>query len=100
MHSLDGAVRAKAAGADFVTFGPVFETPSKAAFGPPQGLHALNVVTSKMQIPVLAIGGITPENAALCLENGASGVALISAIVGAESIADRVAAFKAVLGEL
>ncbi len=74
-HSLERAAEAGEAGADFVLFGPVFPTPSKAKFGEPQGLDALSVVTRDAGVPVFAIGGITPENAHLCLEKGAAGVA-------------------------
>ncbi len=63
-HSLESAREARDGGADFVVFGPVFETESKRAFGPPQGLEKLREVTTALQgFPVLAIGGITLDNA-------------------------------------
>jgi thiamine-phosphate pyrophosphorylase len=77
VHSLDSALAAEAAGADYVNFGPVFATPSKLAFGPPQGLERLAAVCHSVSIPVLAIGGITPENAQECYARGASGIAAI-----------------------
>lgn len=78
-HSLDEARRARDGGADFVVFGPVFETESKRAFGPPQGLEKLQRVTSELQgFPVLAIGGVTLDNAESCYAAGASGFAGIS----------------------
>lgn len=76
-HSLEGAEAAEKDGADYVFFGPVFTTPSKAEFGPPQGIRRLEAVTSTVKIPVLAIGGITAENAGECLAAGAAGVAAI-----------------------
>jgi thiamine-phosphate pyrophosphorylase len=77
-HSLDEARAAQLAGADFVVFGPIFETESKRAYGEPQGLEKLAEVAVELQpLPVIAIGGITPENGAHCLVNGASGVAAI-----------------------
>jgi thiamine-phosphate pyrophosphorylase len=76
-HSLEAARSAAAAGADYIFFGPVFPTPSKAAFGPPQGLNQLTKVCDTIKIPVLAIGGITLENAPACLSAGASGIAAI-----------------------
>jgi thiamine-phosphate pyrophosphorylase len=77
-HSLDEAHAARAGGADFVVFGPVFETESKLAFGAPQGLSRLEEVTSELRgFPVVAIGGITLENAGACFKAGASGVAAI-----------------------
>ena len=76
-HSLEGVVRAAREGADYVFFGPVFATPSKAAFGEPQGLARLEAVCRAAPLPVLAIGGITTKNAATCIGVGASGVAAI-----------------------
>ena len=76
-HSLDSARAAAAAGADYIFFGPVFATPSKAAYGAPQGLAALHGVCASVAIPVLAIGGVTVENASSCLTAGASGIAAI-----------------------
>lgn len=85
-HSLDEAWRARDEGADFVVFGPVFQTESKRAFGPPQGLKKLQLVASELQgFPVLAIGGVTVDNAEKCLAAGASGVAGISWFSGLES---------------
>ena len=76
-HSAETARRAAQEGADYIFFGPVFATPSKAAFGSPQGLEQLAEVCRSVTIPVLAIGGITTENARACLESGASGIAAI-----------------------
>jgi thiamine-phosphate pyrophosphorylase len=76
-HSLEAAVEAAAGGADYVFFGPVFVTPSKRAFGAPQGLQKLSQVCGAVSIPVLAIGGITAQNAVSCGQAGASGIAAI-----------------------
>jgi thiamine-phosphate pyrophosphorylase len=76
-HSLEGAKAAECEGADYLFFGPVFPTPSKDPFGPPQGLDRLAEVCRGVQIPVLAIGGITQENIPDCLASGASGIAAI-----------------------
>jgi len=99
-HSLERAQRAQRDGADFITFGPVFTTPSKKVFGPPQGLQALKNVAGAVTIPVLAIGGITPERTAHCLDHGASGVALISSILALDDIARAVDRFAEVMGSL
>ena len=76
-HSLDGARAAERAGADYIFFGPVFATPSKAAYGPPQGWERLREVCASVKIPVLAIGGVTSENTRACLDAGAAGIAAI-----------------------
>ena len=76
-HSLEAATAAASGGADYLFFGPIFATPSKAAFGAPQGLERLAEVYRAVAIPVLAIGGITLANAADCLAAGASGIAAI-----------------------
>jgi thiamine-phosphate pyrophosphorylase len=76
-HSLKAAQFAARAGADYIFFGPVCATPSKAAFGRPQGLQRLAEVCRAVDIPVLAIGGITVENAAQCLAIGVAGIAAI-----------------------
>jgi len=76
-HSLQAARAAASGGADYLFFGPVFATPSKAAFGVPQGLERLAEICRAVPVPVLAIGGITLENAPDCLAAGASGIAAI-----------------------
>jgi thiamine-phosphate pyrophosphorylase len=82
-HSVEEARRAAAEGADFVVFGPVFETPSKVAYGPPQGLQHLAAVVSQVHIPVVAIGGINVTNLPQVLHTGAYGVAMIRAVLAA-----------------
>lgn len=72
-HSIEEAVTAEKAMADFIVFGPVFDTPGKAA----AGLAALRSVTSAVSIPVLAIGGMNEERAILAIESGAAGFAAI-----------------------
>ena len=76
-HSLAAALSAEKAGADYLVFGPVYATPSKAQYGPPQGIERLREVCHAVSLPVLAIGGITVENARACLEAGAAGIAAI-----------------------
>jgi thiamine-phosphate pyrophosphorylase len=76
-HSLEAAQEAEHDGADYIFFGPVFATPSKETFGPPQGVARLEQVCRAVSIPVLAIGGIAEETVAACLAAGASGVAAI-----------------------
>ena len=88
-HSFEEADEAEKQGADYITFGPVFETASKMMYGKPLGLDALRGVCGKIKIPVFGIGGIKKDNVSGVLNSGAAGVALISGIL-AES--DRAAA--------
>lgn len=83
-HSLKEAQEAEQAGADFILFGPVYFTPSKAAYGKPQGTAALKEVVEKISLPVYAIGGIKPGNIEEVRRTGIRGVALISAVLSAE----------------
>jgi len=82
-HSLEEAKEAERGGADFILFGPVYFTPSKASYGAPQGLEALKKIVEKISLPVYAIGGIKPENIEDVRSMGVRGVALISAIMSA-----------------
>jgi thiamine-phosphate pyrophosphorylase len=82
-HSAAEVERARHDGCDFVLFGPVYETPSKAAFGPPQGIDALRVA-ARFAIPVYAVGGVTAKNASAVFQAGAHGVAVIREAMAAE----------------
>jgi thiamine-phosphate pyrophosphorylase len=86
-HSLEEARAARAGGADFVVFGPVFETESKRAYGEPQGLSKLAEVARELgQFPVVAIGGITLDNVDACFEAGARGIAAIRLLNDIENL--------------
>ncbi|MEZ4651077.1 MAG: thiamine phosphate synthase [Candidatus Eisenbacteria bacterium] len=96
-HSLDAALRAEAEGADYVVFGPIFDTPSKRAYGAPLGLDALREAAQELAIPVLAIGGIGLDEIPSCLASGAHGVAMIRALWSAD---DRPATLARLLAEI
>jgi thiamine-phosphate pyrophosphorylase len=76
-HSLDDARRAESAGANYLFFGPVFETPAKKQFGAPQGVEKLAEVCRSVRIPVIAIGGMSGDRSFECLRAGAAGIAAI-----------------------
>ena len=80
-HDLQELQIAESDGADFIVFGPVFESPGK---GPPVGLERLREAVRSVRIPVYALGGVTEENAPLCIEAGAYGIAGIRFFSGSE----------------
>ncbi|HVG19613.1 MAG TPA: thiamine phosphate synthase [Blastocatellia bacterium] len=85
-HNIEEADAAEGGGADFIVFGPVFETESKKAYGPPVGLGALRAAALRSQIPVLALGGIKETNFQYALGAGAAGVAAISLFTEADDL--------------
>lgn len=97
VHSLTEARQAQKEGADYLIFGPVFETPGKAAFGPPQGTDALHKVLEAVRIPVWAIGGMTPERAAGLRGLGIAGVAAVGFIASASDPAEAIRALRSAL---
>jgi thiamine-phosphate pyrophosphorylase len=96
-HRLEELASGENDGADFATFSPIFHTPSKAAWGPPQGLERLRQACRASRLPILALGGIRRENLPEILATGAHGIAVISAILGA---ADPTEAAKALTGAI
>jgi len=97
-HEMSEAVAAEKAGASYISLGPVYETPSKKDFGPPQGIKKLAEVCKAVRIPVLAIGGVTEENAGECVRAGAAGIAAIRMFQqarDAEALAATVANLRA-----
>jgi thiamine-phosphate pyrophosphorylase len=88
IHSVEEIRPAEQAGADFLVFGPVYFTPSKAGFGAPQGLEALKRIVKTSTIPVYGIGGITDQNIGAVRATGARGIALISGIIAASEPRD------------
>lgn len=85
-HSLAEVDRASDEGADFITFGPVFETPAKTVYGRPVGVEALQLACRRTRLPVYALGGVRGERIADVVAAGAHGVALIGAIMSSRDI--------------
>jgi len=92
-HAPEEAVAAAEAGADFVTFGPVWFTPSKAPFGAPVGLDTLRRACAASPLPVLALGGVTPTRCRELLASAADGAACVGAILAQDSPAKAVRTF-------
>jgi thiamine-phosphate pyrophosphorylase len=84
-HCVEDVERAEADGADFAVLGPVYETSSKRAYGPPIGLAPIGEAARRCRIPVFAIGGMTPLRAREARGAGAWGVAVISSILSAKN---------------
>jgi thiamine-phosphate pyrophosphorylase len=82
-HSADEAAALLRAGADYVTVSPIFVTASKPGYGPALGLDGLAHIVARAPGPIMALGGITPENAALCLSSGACGIAVMGEVMRA-----------------
>jgi thiamine-phosphate pyrophosphorylase len=87
-HSLDEALEAESARADYVLLGPIFSTPSKLGYGPPLGLPTLRQVAARLRIPVLALGGVSLERVKACREAGAAGIAAIRMFQECASLED------------
>ncbi len=93
-HSMAEAQAAQAGGANFITSGPVYETPSKREYGAPLGLAKFREIAASVTLPVYALGGINLENLREPLQHGAAGIAAISLFQNAERVADIVSAVK------
>ncbi len=98
-HNLDEALAAEMEGADFITFGPIYKTPSKIRFGEPVGVESLKIVTKKVSIPVFGIGGIKPDNAKEVINAGAYGIALISGILGENDVRSAAVNYLKISGD-
>ena len=89
VHTLVEAKQRENEGADFITYSPIYPTLSKLGYGPVVGVEGLQNVTAGVNIPVFALGGITPERVSECLDAGAYGVAVMSGVMSAENGAQQ-----------
>jgi thiamine-phosphate pyrophosphorylase len=101
-HNRREALQAQDYGADYITFGPIFDTPSKKGLLKPAGAEEILKLKKEVKIPVVALGGINGGNAESVLQNGADGIAVISSIMHADNPEDaakclyrKVVTFKA-----
>jgi thiamine-phosphate pyrophosphorylase len=99
-HNLEEAVTAEKEGADFVTFGPLYQTPSKRKYGEPVGIEALRGVRKKLSIPIFGIGGIKTDNVRDVINSGAHGIALISGILGESDVRTATEKYLRVIEEI
>ena len=87
VHDLDVAQKMQVAGANFVTYSPIYPTMSKP--NPAVGLKSLRRIVGSLDIPVFALGGITPSKVSECLNSGAFGVAAMSSVMSYETGIDQ-----------
>jgi thiamine-phosphate pyrophosphorylase len=99
-HGLEGAQAAEFDGADFITFGPVYHTSSKASYGAPVGVTSLQEVTRALAIPVFALGGITRDRITELSVAGIRRIACISALLSASAPRAEAQVFTALLGKV
>ena len=97
-HSIEEAKQAEKEGADFITLGPVYKTPSKLKYGQPLGVDIIRKTKAEISIPVFAIGGIKKDRIKEVMNAGADGIALISGILGAKDIKEKTGEFLKLLG--
>jgi thiamine-phosphate diphosphorylase len=97
VHSLAGAMQAEAQGGEYIVAGSIFATRSHPDVVP-SGPSLLREIAGRVEIPLLAIGGVTPETARQCLLAGACGVAVLSAIMDAPDPRKAAVAFRRALG--
>lgn len=96
-HSLEQGLEAAEQGADYLGIGPIFATGTKATGYEPRGCDIIRQLRARIDLPLIAIGGITLENVGQVIQAGAAGAAVISAIVGAADITTATAAFAAAI---
>jgi len=98
-ESLADAEQAARGGADYIGVSPVFATPTKTDTALPLGLAGLRAIRAAVQTPLVAIGGIHPDNAAAVLRAGADGLAVVSAILAAENPRQTAADLRRIIQE-
>jgi len=94
-HSKGEAVRAEQNGVDYLTLSPIFMTQSKPDTRKPLGLATLQEIAALLPLPVIALGGMTPERAKACLDSGAAGIAVMGDLMRATDVAARMAEYVA-----
>ena len=97
VHSIDAAQKRESEGADFLTYSPIYPTASKPGYGPAVGVESLAKVVVPVQLPIFALGGITPERVAECLAAGAFGVAVMSGVMSPENAGEQAKRYLEVL---
>jgi len=92
-HSAEEVVAAEASGADYASLSPVFLTESKPDYGPALGIERLGAMAAGSKLPLVALGGLTPERVAACREAGVRGIAVMGEVMRADDPARIMRAF-------
>lgn len=87
-HNRQEALQAQSCGADYITFGPVFDTPSKAGLLKPTGVEEIKKLKNEIDLPIVAVGGMNGKNVESVLNGGADGIAVISSIMQSDDPED------------
>jgi len=98
-ESVQDAVESEKGGADYLGVSPIYATPTKSDTAPPLGIKGLREIRKAVKLPLVGIGGLTRENSADVIRNGADGVAVVSAIVAADDPEAAAKALKHVIEE-
>jgi thiamine-phosphate pyrophosphorylase len=98
-HNLEQAMEAEAGGANYIAYGPVFPTTSKANPDPVVGVEGLRQVCGRVQLPIVAIGGITAQNVRSVLAAGIDCVAVITAVLSAPDPAMAITDLVEIIGK-
>jgi len=98
-ESVQDAIEAENGGADYLGVSPIYATPTKTDTAPALGLQGLREIRSRVKMPLVGIGGLNESNAAEVIQNGADGVAVVSAIVAADDPEIAASALKQIIDE-
>lgn len=94
-HNAAEVEESLAGGADYATLSPIFLTQSKPGYGPAVGVESLAAIAKDTALPLVALGGLTPERAAVCREAGAKGIAVMGEVMRADDPARMMRTFAA-----
>jgi thiamine-phosphate pyrophosphorylase len=94
VHNVEEAVEAQKNGADYIGLSPIFSTSTKTDAGKPAGPGLITEIKKNVRIPVVAIGGITLDNAARVIDAGADAICSISAVVTKPDVKSEIAKFQ------
>lgn len=100
VHNLAEAVEAQRSGADYLGVSPIFQTATKSDAGKPSGIALIEEIRSRVDIPLIAIGGIDLANAPEVVSAGADGLCAISAVVAKEDVGKEIKRFQELFRDL